>query len=293
MKRLASLFMALAVILGFPAWAAPQPLHVVTSFSILADMAQTIGGDAVNVTALVGSNQDAHSYQPTPEDAETLAKADLIIVNGLGFEGWMDRLIKASGTHAHVIIASRGVTPLPSSPHDPHAWQDLANGRIYARNIAAALEQASPASSAAIAERAARYDAALVKTDQFVRKQFADIPMPGRKVMTSHDAFSYFGAAYGIRFLAVEGTNGEAEPSASDLAKLIDQIKSEGIRQIFLENMTNPALIRQIGKDTGAVMGGTLYADALSAPDGPAPTYLAMFTSNVPKLRAAMLQNKL
>ena len=290
----------LVLILSFftlPACAADAPVHVVASFSILADMVRTVGGGDVVVTSLVAPDADTHAYQPTTEDAKALARADLIFVNGLGFEGWMQRLVEASGTKGAVVVVSVGVNPRTMTDDgkritDPHAWQDLANGRVYVRNIAAALERTAPAHAAAFRERAARYDAELVKTDAEVRKQLADIQVAQRKIITSHDAFGYFGAAYGVTFLAPVGISTESEPSASDVAKLIKQIKAEGVRDVFLENMTNGKLIEQIAKDTGAEMGGTLYSDALSLPAGAAPTYLAMFSNNVPKLRAAMLRTQ-
>jgi zinc/manganese transport system substrate-binding protein len=287
---------ALLAALAFcsPAEAADKPLRVIASFSILADMARTVGGEDVTITSLVGPDSDTHMYQPTPRDAQMLAGADIILVNGLGFDAWMQRLVAASGTKAQVIVAAEGVAARTQTKDavDPHAWQNLAYGRIYAGNIARAFEQALPDKAAAIQKRAEAYDAALAETDRFVRAQFADIPTAQRKIITSHDAFGYFGAAYGITFLAPVGMNTEAEPAAADMAKLIAQIRQEGIKRIFIENMTNPKLVEQIGKDTGASLGGALYSDALSEPDGPAPTYLAMFQNNVPKLRAAMLLNK-
>jgi len=282
---------------AYPACAADKPLHVVASFSILADMVRQVGGDDVVVTSLVAPDADTHAYQPTTEDAKSLAKADLIVVNGLGFEGWMQRLSVASGTKGVIVVASVGITPRTMTEDnrritDPHAWQDLANGRIYVKNIAAALEKAAPEHAPAFRVRAARYEAELVKVDQEVRKQLADIPLAQRKIITSHDAFGYFGAAYGVAFLAPVGISTESEPSASDVARLVTQIKAEGVREVFIENMTNAKLIEQIAKDAGAEVGGTLYSDALSLPTGPAPTYLAMFSNNVPKLRAAMLRSQ-
>ncbi len=293
MKKLIIAFLLASF--SLPAWAADRPLHVVASFSILADMVRNVGGDDVVVTSLVAPDADTHAYQPTTEDAKSLAKADMIFVNGLGFEGWMQRLIEASGTKGAVVVASEGIKSRVMIDDgkkitDPHAWQDLANGRVYVKNIAAALERAVPEHATAISARAAHYDAELVKVDAETRKQLADIPAKQRKIITSHDAFGYFGAAYGVTFLAPVGISTEAEPSASDVAKLVKQIKAEGVREVFIENMTNPKLIEQIGKDAGAELGGTLYSDALSAPTGSAPTYLAMFSNNVPKLRAAMLR---
>ncbi len=281
----------------FFAFAAPAqaagPVPVVASFSIIGDIVTQIGGDAVKVTTLVGPDADAHAHQPSPEDAKALAQAKLVFVNGLGFEGWMARLIEASGSKAVVVTVSEGITPRRMTADgataiDPHAWQNLANGRIYARNIAAALERAVPAAAAAIAQRATAYDAALAAQDAATRAALAAIPAARRKVVTSHDAFGYFGDAYGVTFLAPVGIDTEAEPSAQGIAQLISQIKSEGVKRLFVENMANGKLIAQIAKDTGATLGGALYSDALSAPDGPAASYRAMFENNVAQLTAAM-----
>ena len=289
-------FFAALLLLSAP-WqvsqAADKPLQVVASFSILGDMVKQIGGAAVQVTVLAGPNADMHTFQPTPEDAKALANADLIAINGLGLDHWMQRLFEASGTHAKLLVASMGVKPrlLGEGDHalaDPHAWQDLANGRLYVRNIAGALMEALPAQATAISERAARYDAELKKMDAYVREQFADIPPEKRKIITSHDAFGYFGTAYGVTFLSPLGMDTGGGASAITVAKLIEQIKAEGVKEVFIENMTDPRLMEQIAHDSGVRMGGELYSDALSPPNGPAPTYLDMFRANVPKLRDAM-----
>ncbi len=275
-------------------------MQVVASFSVLGDMVKHVGGNKVDVRTLVGPNSDTHTYEPKPEDAKALANADLVIVNGLGLEGWMDRLIKASGTHAKIIIASEGVKPRTMTEEengkketvtDPHAWQDLRNGRIYARNIAAALANADKENGQTFRTQAALYDKDIASADADARAHIASIPEAKRKIITSHDAFGYFGAAYGVTFLSPVGINTEIEPTAADVARLCDQIKAEGVKGVFLENMANPTLIQQIAKDTGATMGGALYSDALSEPEGPAPTYLAMFANNVPKLVRAMKEN--
>lgn len=285
----------LCLFVCLPAEANSKVLRVVASFSILADMAQNVGGNLIEVTSLVGPDSDTHTYQPTPEDAKRIADADIILINGLGFEGWMERLIQASGTKAKIITATKGIQPrtIPGEGMDPHAWQDLANGQIYIDNITAALSAADAPHAAAFHGNAAHYQAELKKMDAAVCRVFADIPKPQRKIITSHDAFGYFGAAYGVTFLAPMGISTEAEPSAADVAKLIQQIKTEGIKQLFIENFSNPKLIQQIAKDTGATMGGTLYSDSLSVANGAAPSYLDMFRNNVPKMRAAMLRNKL
>ncbi|NTU76706.1 MAG: metal ABC transporter substrate-binding protein [Alphaproteobacteria bacterium] len=270
--------------------AAEEPLRVVASFSLLADMAQEIGGDAVHVASLVGPDGDAHAYQPTPADLKAVGNADLLIINGLAFEGWLDRLIRASGYKGKLTIASRGIKPLyfDKTTVDPHAWQDLRNGQIYARNIAGALMDARPGEAEAIRQRARDYIAAMAALDGEIRAELASFPEAKRKIITSHDAFGYFGAAYGISFRAPVGLSTEAEPSAADVAKLVKQIKAEKIRVVFMENMSNPKLVEQLARDGGARLGGSLYPDALSAPNGPAPTYLKMIRFNTDMLKTAM-----
>lgn len=296
-KRLLRLLMlaALAGPAGFslPCPAGEKPLEVVASFSILGDMAREIGGEAVHVTVLAGPDADMHAFQPKPDDAKAVAQADIILINGLGFEGWLHRLIEASGTHAKLLVASAGVKPRilrkgDKPAADPHAWQNLAFGRLYARNIAGALEAALPDHAAELRERAERYDSRLKETDAWVRKQFADIPAAKRKIITSHDAFGYFGDAYEVTFLAPLGMNPEVSATAANVAALIDQIRAEKVRVVFVENMRDPRLMQRIAHETGAKLGDALYSDALSPPDGPAPTYIDMFRANVPKMRAAM-----
>jgi zinc/manganese transport system substrate-binding protein len=267
---------------------------VVTSFSILADLVAQIGGEDVEVRTLVGPNSDAHAFDPAPADAKALTEAELFVINGLGFEPWHKKLIEASGFSKPVIIASEGVAgrPMKGSQErdifDPHAWQDLRNSVIYVKNIEAALKQADPASAKNYASRAQTYVAKLRALDADIRARFAKIPEAKRKVITSHDAFSYFGEAYGVRFQAPEGLSTEAEPAAGEVAALIRQIRAEGIKAFFVENISDPRMIEMIANETGAVPGEALYSDALSPPDGPATTYIAMFESNVQSLIQGM-----
>ncbi|MGK9167325.1 metal ABC transporter substrate-binding protein [Inquilinus limosus] len=297
--------------LSLPAMAA-EKLSVVTSITILADMVRQVGGADVEVRSLVGPNGDAHVYEPTPQDAEAMAKADLVVVNGLELEGWMDRLVAASGTKAKVVVASEGVPTLHAEEEgheaheaheshndeghdheglDPHAWNSAANGAIYAANIAKALEAADPAHAATYQANGAKYVAELKDLDAWARREVATIPEGKRKVITSHDAFGYLGAAYGIEFHAPVGFSTESEASAGDIAKLIDQIKSEHIKAVFIENATDPRLVQQVAKASGAQMGGELYAESLSTEDGPASTYAKMFRYNISTLVAGMKQN--
>lgn len=293
MRAFVSLFLVFFLASASPADAvAVKPLRVVASFSILGDIIKSVGGEAVTVFTLVGPEKDAHTYQPTPEDVKTLVTADIIFVNGLGFEGWMQRLIQASGARARVVtvtdgMESRVIRSVKGVP-DPHLWQSLSNGRIYVRNIAAALEEASPSQARSIYARAISYDTRLNQLDQSVHRQFAAIPQSRKKIITSHDAFTYFGAAYGITFLSPVGISTEAEPSAADVARLINLIKTQNIKKIFIENTANPKLIQQIADDSGAEIGGKLYSDSLSEPNGKASSYVGMFQNNVSLMKAAM-----
>ncbi|MFE0754420.1 metal ABC transporter substrate-binding protein [Inquilinus sp. NPDC058860] len=294
--------------LSLPA-AAADKLSVVTSITVLADIVKQVGGDDVEVRSLVGPNGDAHVYEPTPQDAQAVTKADLIVVNGLELEGWMDRLVTASGTRAKIVVASQGIATLRAEEEDheahddhageghdhggldPHAWNSAANGAIYAANIAKALEAADPADAATYQANGAKYVAELKDLDAWARREVATIPEGKRKVITSHDAFGYLGAAYGIEFHAPVGFSTESEASAGDIAKLIDQIKQEHIKAVFIENATDPRLVQQVAKASGAEMGGELYAEALSTADGPASTYAKMFRYNISLLVAGMKQN--
>lgn len=293
-----TLLTVLLVLLSPAALAAP--VKVVASFSVLGDIVRQIAGDHAVVVTLVGPDGDAHTFDPSPADAKQLADAALVVSNGLGIDVWIERLAKSADYKGAVVVASDGIQARHMTEEegevkkeitDPHAWQNLQNGAIYVRNIEAALEQADPANAAAYKQAAEKYTGELLALDAEVRRDIAAVPKAKRRVITSHDAFGYFGAAYGVDFLAPEGISTETEPSAGDVAKLVDQIRAEHIKSLFIENMTDARLVTIIGKETGAVVGGRLYSDALSPPDGPAPTYIAMFKNNVPKLIEGMARN--
>ncbi len=271
-------------------WAAGK-LKVVTTFTILADMVRNVGREHVALTTLVGPDADAHVYEPTPADARALAEADLVVVNGLGFEGWIDRLVRVSGYTGPIVVASEGITALTVEENrpDPHAWQDLANGRLKVANIARAMAAADPAHADVYRRRAAAYDHELAALDRDIRGRLDTFPDGRRKVITSHDAFQYFGRAYGIDFRAPVGLSTESEPSAGELAGLVRQMRDEGIHALFIENITDPRLVEQLAREAGAVIGGRLYSDSLSGPTGPAPTYLDMFRHNVGEIAKAIL----
>ena len=295
---------------------AADTIKAVASFSVLGDMVKNVGGDRVEVTTLVGPNGDAHVFNPTPADARTLASADIFFVNGLGFEGWMERLENASGFKGALVVTSGGLMPIAmraeeghdhgdeADDHndalaedddsqagqvsDPHAWQNLFNGKIYVTNIRDGLIAADPEGKAVYEANAAKYLAAIDAEDQAVKAAIASLPKARRKIITSHDAFGYFGNAYGLEIIAPEGVSTESEASAQDVAKIIRQIRAEHIPAVFLENITDRRLLDQIASETGAKIGGVLYSDALSEPDGPAPTYLDMFRHNAGALTAAL-----
>ncbi|MEW6642611.1 MAG: metal ABC transporter substrate-binding protein [Pseudomonadota bacterium] len=270
-------------------------LNVVATFSILGDFARNVGGDRVNVTALVGPDSDTHVYTPTPEDAKRVSEAKLVIVNGLGLEGWLPRLVKSSGDRAIVVAATKGIVPRKppeGGDHghavDPHAWQAVPNAKIYVTNIRDALIAADPASAEIYRGNAQAYLAELDKLDGDVRTAVESIPANRRRVISTHDAFGYFAAAYGIAFIAPQGVSTEAEVSARDIAAIVRQIRAEAIPAVFLENITDPRLMRQIASETGARIGGTLYSDSLTGEKGEAPTYIAMVRHNIKALTSAL-----
>jgi zinc/manganese transport system substrate-binding protein len=290
---------ALAIVLA--ALAAPanaqEKLKAVATFSILSDIVKNVGGDRVAVTALVGPNSDAHVYQPSPSDAKTLSEAKVVFTNGLGFEGWMERLIKASGTKAAMVTASKGVKPRnldAADAHghqhatDPHAWQAVGNIKLYVGNIREALVAADPAGKADYEANATAYLAKLDALDAEIKAEVAKIPVDRRRIITTHDAFGYFAAAYGVAFIAPQGVSTESEVSAKDVAKIITQIKRQKIPAVFLENVTDDRLLKRIAAESGAKVGGTLYSDALTDEKGPAATYIDMMRHNIRQLAAAL-----
>lgn len=315
-SRSKAVLFALAVCM-FSSVHAENKKNVVASFSILGDIVANVGKERITVTTLVGPDQDAHVFQVTPDHMKIVSRADLVVMNGLGFEGWQERVLKTSSYSGDVVVASQGIAakereeeegdehahhhekePSHEAGHghdhgklDPHAWQDPRNVIIYTRNIAAALSKLDPAGTDTYQRNAAAYIAQLTELDHWAEEQFKQIPKNKRSVITSHDAFEYFGARYQIRFLAPQGLSTDSEPSARDVANLIRQIKADKIKAVFVENMSSPRLIEQINQEAGTSLGGKLYADALSKPDGPAGSYIAMMKFNVNQLLGKMKLN--
>jgi len=290
-QRMRRALLASLALPALPALAPAQtaPLKVVASFSLLADMVAVVGGDAVAVHALVGRDADAHAFTPAPADAQRLAQAGLIVVNGLGFEGWIDRLVRASGSKAPVLVASQGITVRRvGGLVDPHAWQSLVAAQRYVENIRAALAAARPAQAAGINARAAAYAQQLAALDTQVRARLAAIPAGERKLVTSHDAFGYLAETWGLDMRAAQGWTTAGEASAADVARLIRQLRAQKVRALFVENISDPRLIERIAREAGARVGGTLYSDALSPPGTPADSYLKLMAHNAETLLAAL-----
>ena len=302
MRVLASSFLTLLWVVlagaGGSTLAAETPVRVVVSFSILDDIVHEVGGRDVAVTSLIGRDANEHVFEPRPEQVRLLTQARLFVVNGLGLEGWLPRLVQSAQYRGLLVVATEGVAPLMRAEAgeraptpDPHAWQDVQNGAIYAENIARALAAMDPGHAEAYQQRFAHYRVELEALDHSVREKLVAIPPEKRRIITSHDAFAYYGRAYGVAFLAPEGLSTESEPSARTVAALIRQIRRDGIRALFLENISDPRLMQEIARETGASLGPPLYSDALSGPDGPAPTYTQMIEYNTAVLKEGMLKN--
>ncbi|MBX3572784.1 MAG: zinc ABC transporter substrate-binding protein [Mesorhizobium sp.] len=321
--NLARALLAATVLTALPAAAAAEPLKVVATFSIIGDMAKQVGGDRIDLTVLVGPNGDAHVYEPKPQDAARIGEAEVVLANGLKFEGFIDRVVEASGTRAPIVELTKGVTPIEAGEDehehgheeaahegeeghdgedkaeagheghdhgafDPHAFQSIPNAIIYVANIADALCAADADGCDTYRANAASYTETLKALDAELRAEVAAIPEGKRTIITSHDAFGYFAKEYGITFLAPEGISTDAEASAADVAKLIDQVREDSASAVFVENVSNPRLIEQIAKETGLKVGGALYSDALSAADGPAPTYVDLMRYNIRTIAGAI-----
>jgi zinc/manganese transport system substrate-binding protein len=291
-----TILVALAVLASLPA-SAQEKLPVVATFSILGDFVKNVGGDRVALEVLVGPNGDAHVYSPSPADAKKLAAAKVVFTNGLRYEGWIDRLVKAVGSRAAIVVATKGIAPIEAVERqghkhehgpDPHAWQSVANAKIYVTNVRDGLIAVDSAGRETYEKNARDYLSRLEALEAEVKVQVARIAPERRRIITSHDAFGYFRAAYGVQFIAPQGVSTDAEASAKDVAKIIRQIRTQRIPAVFLENISDPRLLQRIADETGARIGGTLYSDALSDEKGPAASYIDMMRHNVKELAAAL-----
>jgi zinc/manganese transport system substrate-binding protein len=303
-RRAALIATSLSLALASPTlWAqATAPVKAVASFSILGDLVRQVGGERVAVEVLVGPGSDAHVFQPTPAQAKLVGQAQIVFSNGLGFEGWMSRLLGTAGYKGRHVVASRGIKPLHNEeagghPHtsghgheeaDPHAWQSVPNVMVYVGNIAKGLCEADASGCDSYQRNAATYNAGLKALDTDIRAIWAAIPATQRKVITSHDAFGYYASAYGVKFLAPQGVSTDSEASAKGVAQLVRQIKKEQIKALFVESISDPRLIAQIGRETGVKPAGELFSDSLSDAKGPAPSYLTMMRFNTTALTQAV-----
>ena len=289
MRRLFSVVLVVGLALTALPATAQDKLKIVASFSILGDMVRQVTGELASVTTIVGPDADAHVYMPNASDAKAVANADVIFLNGLGFETWSDTLIKTSGTKAEVFVATTGISPLKVEGEiDPHAWNTLTNGVVYVTNIADGLSSADPKNAATYKANAKAYSARLMALHTRATAELNKLPEGARTVVTAHDAFGYFANAYGLNFLAPVGVDTDAEPSAKALAKLIDHLRKVGAGALFVENISSPALVHQIARETGIKIGGRLFSDALSERGGPATNYEKMFEHNLGTLIAAL-----
>jgi|SRR5262245_12306189 len=284
------LLAAIVLAVASPA-AAQERLKVLATFSVLGDLVKHVGGDRAEVSTLVGPDSDAHVYAPSPADARKVADAKVVIANGLGFEGWMSRLVRASGSKAPIVVSSNGITVRKagaSGEADPHAWQSVANVKVYVANIRDALIASDPAGRDVYQANAAAYLAKLDTLDAEIRAAVTAIPTDRRRIISSHDAFGYFQEAYGIEFIAPQGVSTETEASARDVARIITQIRRLKIPAVFLENVSDPRLMQRLAQETGARIGGKLYSDALTSEKGDAPTYIDLMRHNVKQLVTAL-----
>lgn len=305
-RRMVLAGIALATLAIEPTFAqAPaKKLSVVASFSILADFAKEVGGDRIEVKSLVGPNADAHVYRATPQDAKLVKEADVLVVNGLGFDGFVPRLIRSSGSKARVITVTTGLNPLEKSKsgghdhshghahdhgkHDPHAWQSIEAAKVFVANIRDGLIAADASGEAMFRANAARYLGELDKAKAEITALLATIPQDNRLAIANHDAFRYFTRDFGIRIEGARGLSTEAEPSAKDIARIVRIAKERKAKAVFLENIADPRIAAQLAKETGAKLGGVLFSDALTDEKGPAPTYLAMMRHNAKTLVEAL-----
>ncbi|TLG79267.1 metal ABC transporter substrate-binding protein [Methylocystis sp. B8] len=272
-----------------PAKAEAQKIPVVASFSIIGDFVRQVGGDRVSVTTIVGPDGDAHVYQPSAADGRRIAQARLIFVNGLGFEGWLDRLTRAAKSKGEVVTLGNGVAARKDEEgQDPHAWQDVANAKVYVEAIREALTAADPEGAQTYKANADAYLAKLDALDAEIQQAIAAVPKERRRVVSTHDAFGYFAARYGVEFIAPQGVSTEAEVSARDVARIIDAVRAHKVGAVFIENVADPRLAKRIASETGARMGGTLYSDALSDAKGDGTTYIDMMRHNVKELAKAL-----
>jgi zinc/manganese transport system substrate-binding protein len=297
---------AISIIILLPGVAiAADKIKVVATFSVIADMVANVAGDLVDLVTIVGPNADCEEYEPTAADVPKMANARILFMNGLNddFEPWLANLMNQAKFAGTKVIVTRGVKALTAEDEHPmggkpkatvldqHAWMTPHNGILYVRNITDTLARIDPGNADTYRNRAASYTQQLRDLDSWAHDEMAEVPTAKRRVLSSHDSLQYLGVAFGITMISVNGWTNKSEPSAADLARMTDQIRRDHVRALFLDSITDPRAMERISKETGAVIGGTVYGDALSKSDGGAGTYIEMIHHDISTLKAGMLLN--
>jgi manganese/iron transport system substrate-binding protein len=266
--------------------AGPRKLKVVTTFTVIRDIAQNVAGDAAEVVSITKPGAEIHDYQPTPGDVVKAQRADLVLWNGLNLERWFERFL-ADVQGVPSVVVSEGVVPLPiregayTGKPNPHAWMSPSNALVYVENIRKALAAADPANAATYAANAAAYTARIKAIDEPLRRRLAAIPETQRWLVSSEGAFSYLARDYGLRELYIWPINADEQGTPSQVRRVIDQVREHKIPVVFSESTVSDKPARQIASETGARYGGVLYVDSLSAEGGPVPTYLRLLEVTV------------
>lgn len=277
LKRFVPIFVVLLACAGF--LQAEEKIRVVSLSTILTEIALKVGGNRVDVVNLIPAGIDPHDFEPAPGDMVAISKAELILASGRHMEGYMEKLPESSGTRAIVVAVGDRISD-KNLTNDPHWWHRIKNMQEATMIVRDELARMSPADAPVFAQNAATYEASLDALAKWARIKMAELPRDRRKLVTSHTAFQYFGPEFGFTLFGVEGIRPEDEPSNQKIAKLIDTIRQEHVRAVFVELATNPKVMDAITHETGAKIGGTLYADGLAA-NGDAATYVGMMKHNL------------
>ena len=275
---------------------AQEKKNLLATASMFKDMAEAIVGDRLNVETIVPIGSDPHLHEPTPRDARLVVNADLIFMNGLTFEGWLNELVENSGTKAKTILITKGVNAIASEDYknsfDPHAWMDAKNGLVYIKNIYDAVIQLAPEYKDEFTFNYNAYKKDLEDLDSYIKKEIEKIPTKQRVLITSHDAFQYYGRAYGIQLESIIGVSTEAQAQTSDIIRLNKIIRESEVPAVFIESTINPKLLEQLADDNDIEIGGKLFADSLNDKGKNGDTYIDMLKYNTDVIVAALSQIK-
>lgn len=273
-----------------------KKFNILASASMWADMAQVIGGTLIDVDMIVPIGSDPHLYEPTPTDISKVKHADLILINGLTFESWLIKLINNSADENKIILLSKNIKAITSAEHqgatDPHAWMDASNGLAYATEIYKALAKLDPLHDREYEFNFNIYKKELESLDQYIKEKFSIIPREKRVLITSHDAFRYFGNRYDIELHALLGISTDADVSSVDFISINKLIKERSIPAIFIESTINPKIMLGIQSENNVAIGGKLFADSLGDENSEASTYIKMLKHNADVISNALLMDK-